>query len=580
MRYSQMLLPTLKENPAEAEVISHRLLLRGGFIRKLTAGIYTYLPLGLAAIRKVERIVREEMNRAGAQELLLPIVQPADLWVESGRWVKYGPELLRFKDRHDRDSCLGPTHEEVITDLVRMNVHSYRNLPLNLYQIQTKFRDEIRPRFGLMRGREFIMKDGYSFDQDEEGANLTYQKMYEAYQRIFTRCGLAFRAVEADTGSIGGNFSHEFMVLAETGEDTIVICRATACGYAANLEKARGQAPEVDPTAGELLPLAKIETPGQRKVAAVTEFLGISPRELVKTMVYLADGQPVAVLVRGDHEVQEVKLKNLLGAIEVELADDQRVFEATGVPSGYLGPIALSIPVVADREIEVMRNFVIGGGEKNYHYKNANLGRDFQVTRIGDLREVTGADHCPVCGGELEFTKGIEVGHIFKLGTSYSQALKATFLDRDGQEKYHVMGCYGIGVSRIVAAAIEQNHDRDGIIFPLPLAPFQVVVLNLAPGDALISGAAEEIYQGLRGAGLEVLLDDRDERPGIKFKDADLVGIPYRITVGKGLAADGTVEVRRRRDGVTEAIAKDQAVARLAQMIGDELEKLAATRSR
>jgi prolyl-tRNA synthetase len=455
-----------------------------------------------------------------------------------------------------------------------MNVHSYRNLPLNLYQIQTKFRDEIRPRFGLMRGREFIMKDGYSFDQDEEGANLAYQKMSDAYHRIFTRCGLAFRAVEADTGTIGGSFSHEFMVLADTGEDTIVVCRDQGCGYAANLEKAMGRAPLAAPQPNELLPLEKIETPGKKKVAVVTEFLGISARELVKTMVYLADGQPVAVLVRGDHEVQEVKLKNLLGAVDVTLADDQQIFDATGVPSGYLGPIGLKIPVVADRQIEVMRNFVVGGGEKNFHCKNANLGRDFQVSKIGDLREVTSDDHCPLCDGELEFTKGIEVGHIFKLGSSYSQALKATFLDRDGQEKFYVMGCYGIGVSRIVAAAIEQNHDRDGIVFPLPLAPFQVVILNLSPGDETINRAAEEIYQGLRENGLEVLLDDRDERPGIKFKDADLVGIPYRVTVGKGLAADGTVEIRTRRDGVTKTMAKEELVTRLTQTIGAELDQL------
>ncbi len=576
MRYSQMLLPTLKENPAEAEVVSHRLLLRGGFIRKLTAGVYSYLPLGLAAIRKVEAIVRQEMNRAGAQEVLLPIVQPADLWIESGRWVKYGPELLRFKDRHDRESCLGPTHEEVITDLVRMNVHSYRNLPLNLYQIQTKFRDEIRPRFGLMRGREFIMKDGYSFDQDEAGANQTYQRMYEAYHRIFARCGLAFRAVEADTGTIGGSFSHEFMVLAATGEDTIVICRASGCGYAANLEKAAGKAPEPPAHPADVLPLEKVETPGRKKVAVVAEFLGIAPNEVVKTMVYLADGKPVGVLVRGDHEVQEVKLKNLLGAVDVELADDQTVFTTTGVPSGYLGPVGLKIPVVADREVEVMRNFVIGGGEKNFHYRNANLGRDFQVEKIGDLRQVTDADRCPRCGGELEFNKGIEVVHIFKLGSSYSQALKASFLDRDGQEKLFVMGCYGIGVSRIVAAAIEQNHDRDGIVFPLPLAPFQVAVLDLAAGDEQISGAAEEIYLGLRQSGLEALLDDRDERPGIKFKDADLIGIPYRVTVGKGFAADGTVEIRHRRDGATVVVTKDQAVGWLVKAVAEELQALAA----
>lgn len=575
MRYSQMLLPTLKENPSEAEVVSHRLLLRGGFIRKLTSGVYTYLPLGLATIRKVEQIVREEMNRAGAQEVLLPIVQPSDLWIESGRWTKYGPELLRFKDRHDRESCLGPTHEEVITDLVRMNVHSYRNLPLNLYQIQTKFRDEIRPRFGLMRGREFIMKDGYSFDLAEEGANLTYQKMYEAYHRIFARCGLAFRAVEADTGTIGGSFSHEFMVLAATGEDTIVICRAgQGCGYAANLEKAAGSAPVAPTAPADLLPLEKVETPGQRKVAAVTEFLGIAPTGLVKTMVYLADGRPVAVLLRGDHEVQEVKLKNLLGAVDVVLADDQQIFDATGVPSGYLGPVGLGIPVVADREVAVMRNFVIGGGEKNHHFRNANLARDFQVEKFGDLRQVTAADRCPSCGGELEFTKGIEVGHIFKLGTSYSQAMKATYLDRDGQEKFYVMGCYGIGVSRIVAAAIEQNHDQDGIIFPLPLAPFKVVVLNLSPGDQQISGAAEQIYQGLLAAQVEVLLDDRDERPGSKFKDADLVGIPYRVTVGKGFATDGTVEIRRR-GGETVAVPLAGAVDWLIAGISQELAVLA-----
>ncbi|MBU0481392.1 MAG: proline--tRNA ligase [Proteobacteria bacterium] len=575
MRYSQLLLPTLKEDPAEAEVVSHRLLLRAGFIRKLTSGVYSYLPLGLATIRKVETIVREEMIRAGAQELLLPIVQPADLWIESGRWIKYGPELLRFKDRHDRESCLGPTHEEVITDLVRMNVHSYRNLPLNLFQIQTKFRDEIRPRFGLMRGREFIMKDGYSFDQDEEGANLTYQKMYDAYHRIFARCGLSFRAVEADTGTIGGSYSHEFMVLAETGEDTLAICSSGGCGYAANLEKASGSAPLKPEPEPELLAMEKVETPGKRKVAAVTEFLGISPKELVKTLVYMADGKPVAVLLRGDHEVQEVKLKNMLGALEVELADDQQLFDATGVPSGYLGPVGIRIPMVGDREIEVMRNVVIGGGEKNFHLRNANLGRDFTVDKIGDLREVTPEDRCPVCGSELEFTKGIEVGHIFKLGTSYSEALKATCLNSDGQEKPFVMGCYGIGVSRTVAAAIEQNHDADGIQFPLPIAPFQVSVLNLLPQDRNITEAAEKVYAGLQKAGVDVLLDDRDERPGVKFKDGDLVGIPYRVTIGKSFTNEGLVELKDRRNGETLNLPLVEAVPHLVKVVTDELAGLA-----
>ena len=568
MRYSKLLLPTLKETPTEAEVVSHRLLLRAGFIRKITSGVYTYLPLGLATIRKVEQIVREEMNRAGAQELLMPMVQPADLWKESGRWEKYGPELLRFTDRHDRESCLGPTHEEVITDLVRREIHSYRNLPVNLYQIQTKFRDEIRPRFGLMRGREFIMKDGYSFDATEKGAEATYQKMYDAYHRIFKRCGLSFRAVEADTGTIGGSFSHEFMVLADTGEDTLAICKQ--CDYAANMEKATAKQPAFADT--ELLPLQKVETPGKRKVEAVCEFLEILPHELVKTMVYIADGDPVAVLVRGDREVQPVKLKNMLGAVEVELADDKQIFETTGVPSGYLGPIDLDIPVVADLEVEALRNFTIGANEKNYHVLNANLGRDFKVLQVGDLRQITEDDPCPDCGADLELTRGIEVGHIFKLGDSYSKALKATFQDSNSEEQNFIMGCYGIGVSRTVAAAIEQNHDENGIIFPLPLAPFQVIILNLDPKNEQIRGAAESFYIQLQQEGIEVLLDDRDERPGIKFKDADLIGIPYRITIGKRLVQENEVEVRTRRDGQTKSLFLDKAVAEVCNAIRAEME--------
>ena len=552
MRYSQILLPTLKENSADAEVISHRLMLRAGFIRKLTSGVYSYLPLGLAAIRKVEQIVREEMNRAGAQELALPIVQPADLWKETGRYEKYGPELLRFKDRHDRESCLGPTHEEVITDLVRREIHSYRKLPLNLYQIQTKFRDEIRPRFGLMRGREFLMKDAYSFDVSDAMAEIAYGKMFAAYKRIFTRCGLAFRAVEADSGTIGGSFSHEFMVLAKTGEDTIVVCRS--CDYAANLEKAAIRLPAEDPSVVELLPMQKKETPGKRKVDAVCEFLHIAATDLVKTLVYLADGQPVAVLVRGDREVQEVKLKNLLGAADVELADDKQVFDATGVPTGYLGPVGISIRVVADQEITRMQNFVVGANEKNHHLIQVNMGRDFTVEAVADLRKVTTDDPCPCCGGPLALTEGIEVGHIFKLGTKYSESMKAFFQDSDGQEKPFVMGCYGIGITRVVAAAIEQNHDQNGIIFPVPLAPFKAIILNLDCKDEAITKAAEDSYQRLLGLGVETLLDDRDERPGSKFKDADLLGIPFRIMIGKRFSKDGMVEIRRRRDGFTEEV--------------------------
>lgn len=572
MRYSQLLLPTLKETPAEAEVVSHKLLLRAGFIRKLTSGVYSYLPQGLAAIRKVEQIVREEMNRAGAQELLLPMAQPADLWKETGRWEKYGPELLRFKDRHDRESCLGPTHEEVITDIVRKNVHSYRELPLNLYQIQTKFRDEIRPRFGLMRGREFIMKDAYSFDATEEGADKTYKKMHEAYSQIFKRCGLSFRAVEADTGTIGGSFSHEFMVLADTGEDTLAIC--SDCQYAANMEKARCATASKSEDNAEL-PLDKIETPGKRKVAAVTEFLKISPQDLVKTMVYLADDKPLAVLVRGDHEVQSVKLKNLLGAVEVELADDKQVFDATGVPSGYLGPVGITIPVVADQEVATMQNFAIGANEKNYHLLNANLGRDFEVSQIADLRMITEDDPCPDCGGKITLTKGIEVGHIFKLGTSYSESMKASFLDNEGKENPFIMGCYGIGVSRVVAAAIEQNHDKDGIIFPVPIAPIQAIVLNLAPNDEQITSAAEQLYKELQEQSIDVLLDDRDERPGSKFKDADLIGVPYRITVGKTFTKEGLIEIRKRADGSTSSVPLDDVLTKIKKEVQTDLDACA-----
>ncbi|MDX1776241.1 MAG: proline--tRNA ligase, partial [Desulfobulbales bacterium] len=537
--------------------------------RKLTSGTYTYLPLGLASIRSFEQSVREEMTRAGAQELLMPMVQPADLWKESGRWEKYGPELLRFTDRHDRESCLGPTHEEVITDLVRREIHTYRDLPLNLYQIQTKFRDEIRPRFGLMRGREFIMKDGYSFDATEKDAEVTYQKMYNAYQRIFKRCGLSFRAVEADTGTIGGSFSHEFMVLADTGEDTLVICRN--CSYAANIEKASVQPPEKTGLHDELLPLQKVETPGKRKVEVVCDFLGISPKELVKTMVYLADGDPVAVLVRGDHEVQPVKLKNMLGAVDVELADEKQVFDITGVPSGYLGPLGLKIPVAADREVAALVNFTVGANEKNYHLKNANLPRDFKVFQVADLRQVTQDDRCPACNGDLELTKGIEVGHIFKLGDSYSKALKATFQDNNSEEKNFVMGCYGIGVSRTIAAAIEQNHDEHGIIFPLPLAPLQAVILNLDPKNEALTSAAESFYSRMQQEGFEVLLDDRDERPGSKFKDADLIGIPFRVTMGKRFIQDGEVEIRTRKDGKTKSLTPEKALAELAGSIRKEL---------
>ncbi len=568
MRFSQLLLPTLKEDPAEAETISHKLLLRGGFIRKLTAGVYSYLPLGLATIRKVEQIVRAEMSRAGAQEVLLPMVQPADLWRESGRWEKYGPELLRFKDRHGRESCLGPTHEEVITDLARMNIHSYRSLPLNLYQIQTKFRDEIRPRFGLMRGREFIMKDGYSFDADEAGADATYRKMYEAYQQIFTRCGIAFRAVEADTGAIGGSFSHEFMVLAATGEDLVVICQH--CEYAANLERATAR-PEKAANHDTPQPSSQVATPGQKTVQEVGKFLHIPAEFLVKTMIYLADGQPVAVLMRGDHEVQPVKLRNLLGVLEVVLADDQEIASLTGAPAGYLGPVGLKIPLVIDAVVAQMVNFVTGANEVDQHLLNVNPGRDFTPQHQGDIRMVNEDDLCPHCGGKLAITRGIEVGHIFKLGTEYSQALSATFLDQHGQKRPFIMGCYGIGISRTVAAAIEQNHDRDGMIFPMPIAPFQVILLSLTPKDPKTRVEAERLYHQLQEHGIEVLLDDRDERPGSKFKDADLVGIPIRLMVGKRFKNEGLLEIRTRTDGQISTAAPVAALAMIREMVESAL---------
>ncbi len=544
MRYSQMLLPTLKEVPSEAETISHQLLLRAGMIRKLASGIYNYLPLGLRVLRKVEAIVREEMNRAGAQEVLLPSVQPAELWQESGRWQIYGKELLRFKDRHDRDYCFGPTHEEVITDLVRREVHSYRQLPLNLYQIQTKFRDEIRPRFGLIRGREFIMKDGYSFDVDEAGADQTYQAMYDAYARIFARCGLRFKTVEADSGPIGGSFSHEFMVLAETGEDVVVSC--TACAYAANLEKAEVPAP---PTAAAALPgpLAKVHTPAMRTVGEVADFLNITPDQVLKTLIYETDAGVVAVVLRGDHDVNEVKLKNHLQVNDLSLATEATVLRETAAAVGFAGPLGLKLPLYADNSLRSAANLVAGANEDHYHYINVNLGRDLVIKEFADLRQVTVSDPCPRCGAPLEFLRGIEVGHVFKLGYKYSQALNATYLDARGQEQPMYMGCYGIGVSRIVAAAIEQNNDPDGIIFPMPLTPFQVLLVPIAVNDANTMAVAQRLYEQLTAAGLEVLFDDRDERPGIKFKDADLLGIPFRVVLGPKTLARDAAEVRPRR---------------------------------
>jgi prolyl-tRNA synthetase len=570
MRLSKTLVPTLKEAPAEAEVPSHILMVRGGYLRKVAAGIYSFLPLGWRVVRKIMNIVREEMNRAGAQEVFLPAVVPGELWMESGRWDQYGAQLLRFKDRKGGDFVIGPTHEEVIVDLVRGDVRSYRQLPLNLYQIQTKFRDELRPRAGLMRGREFIMKDAYSFHTSDEDAKRGYQSMYDAYGKIFSRCGLAFRAVEADTGNIGGSLSHEFQVLAETGEDALVAC--DNCDYAANVEQAEVRAEKAaQKPEGTVPAFSKVATPGKRTIEEVSSFLKVPPTAIVKTLVYLADGKPVAVLVRGDRTVNEIKVKTALGAKEVLLAGDRAVEEVTGAPVGFAGPVGLKIPVHVDREVEALASFVVGANAADMHYKDVVLDRDFKPAARGDYRQAAPGDACPRCEtGHFKGYRGIEVGHVFFLGTKYSVAMKANFLDADGKEKPMIMGCYGIGITRIAAAAIEQNHDADGIVWPVPLAPFEVALLSLQPGDPQVAEASERLYGELERAGVEVLYDDRDERPGVKFKDADLVGIPYRIAVGKKGIAEGVVELKARRSPEVTKVKIDDVVRMVKEKVETE----------
>ncbi|MEA1936477.1 MAG: proline--tRNA ligase [Thermodesulfobacteriota bacterium] len=572
MRYSEMFLPTEKETPSDAEVISHRFMLRAGMIRKLASGIYSYLPLGYRVIKKVEQIVREEMDRAGAQEVFLPAVQPAELWQESGRWKQYGKELLRFKDRHDRECCIGPTHEEVITDLVRNEIKTYRQLPKNLYQIQIKFRDEIRPRFGIMRCREFEMKDAYSFDADEDGAEISYEKMFEAYSRIFSRCGLKFRAVEADTGNIGGSFSHEFMVIADSGEDGLVFC--SSCGYAANMEKAEVAMPEkkvIDKS--EFLSLEEVHTPDVRTIEEVSAFLDVSPQKIVKTLIFLSDDSPVSILIRGDEEINEAKLRNHLKCDSLELATDDIIREVTGSPRGFAGPISIKSKIVADYSLINMSNCVVGANKEDYHIKNANIGRDFKVAEFADLRLVKETDKCPRCGSFIEFVRGIEVGHVFKLGTKYSKAMRATYLDKDGKEKYMVMGCYGIGIGRTAAASIEQNYDDNGIIWPVSIAPFQVIITPVNVNDEALLKTAEKLYENLMDKGIEVILDDRDERPGVKFNDADLVGIPLRITVGPRRLAEGKVEVKIRKTGEVEVFLLNEVEKFVVDWVQEEIGK-------
>ncbi len=545
MRQSQLLMTTMRDMPSEAEALSHQWMLRGGYIRQTAAGIYSYLPLGWRVLRKIEGIIRQEMDAAGAQEMLMPAVQPAELWKESGRYDVYGPELIRLHDRHDREFVLGPTHEEVITSIVRQEISSYRKLPVNLYQIQSKYRDERRPRFGLLRGREFLMKDAYSFDRDWEGLDVSYRSMYEAYERIFERCGLTFRAVEADAGAIGGQGeTHEFMALADIGEDTVVSC--SDCRYAANLERAESVVPARQGSVDSVKvdgdsAIGRVVTPNVKSIQELTDFLQVGPEQLIKTLIYQVDGQLYAVLIRGDREANETKVKSYLKAELAELASAEKVVQATGAPVGFAGPVGLSLKVLVDYEVASMTAGITGANQVDVHLKGVRPGQDFSLEYIGDFRNVKEGEPCPRCGAPLQFHRGIELGHVFKLGTKYSEVMNGMYLDSDGREKPLIMGCYGIGVSRVMAAIAEQRISGERLVWPMSVAPFQVHVIPVAVKDEAQMNLAEHIYRELIKAGLEPLLDDRDERAGVKFKDADLAGAPQRLIIGRG-AASGEVE--------------------------------------
>ncbi|GIM30058.1 proline--tRNA ligase [Clostridium polyendosporum] len=550
MKMSNMLVSTLREVPAEAEIESHKLMLRAGMMRKMASGIYNFMPLGLKVLKNVQNIVREEMNNAGAQEFLASALLPSELWKESGRWDAYGAEMFRLKDRNDREFCLGPTHEEVFTDIARNEIKSYKQLPVNLYQIQTKYRDERRPRFGVMRSREFVMKDAYSFDKDEAGLDVSYNKMYEAYVNIFNRCGLDAKCVEADSGAIGGSNSAEFMVKSEVGEDDVVFC--TACDYAANIEKA-SSTPEMGEKE-EMKELNKIETPNTRTIEDLVKFFNTSEKNFAKTLIYKADGKIVAVMIRGDREVNETKVSNALGGTtEFEMADVESVMKATGAQVGFAGPVGIKVDeLLVDIEVANMFNFVVGANETGYHYENVNYGRDFEG-KVGDYRNITVGEKCPRCGETITIARGTEVGHIFKLGTKYSEAMNATFIDENGESKPFIMGCYGIGVTRTMASIIEQHHDENGIIWPISVAPYHVSLIPVNIKDELQMKVAEEMYQKLRTAGVDVIMDDRNERAGVKFKDSDLMGIPMRITIGKKIS-EGQVEFKLRNSSDIEVI--------------------------
>ena len=570
MRWTRYFINTLREVPADADVISQKLMMRGGMIRKVAAGIYTYLPLGLRSVQKLEAIVREEMTRAGSTELLMPAIQPAELWMESGRWQKYGKELLRIKDRHERDFVFGPTHEEVITETVRDAISSYRQLPVNLYQIQTKFRDEVRPRFGLMRGREFLMKDAYSFHSTRESLDEAYEAMRDAYGRIFRRCALDHVPVEADTGNIGGSASHEFMVLAQSGEDAVVSC--PSCRYGANIEKATSKFFEDEPEPAPMVEMAPLHTPGTKTIEDVGAFLEKPTSDLVKTLVFETENGPVMVLVRGDREGNEVKIKNFLGVNALEMLSDTKFEPATGGPVGYCGPVGTKCKrVLADASLRGRRNWIVGGNKVDTHIGGANPGRDFPEPEYGDFTTVFAGDPCPRCGNKLEIYRGIEVGHVFKLGTKYSEAMHCVFLDEKGERRPMIMGCYGLGIGRTVAAAVEQSHDDDGIIWPMPIAPFEVVVTSVGREENVLT-TANDIYEKLKAEGIDVLYDDRDERPGVKFKDADLIGFPLRIAVGARSLANGQIEWSLRRDRVKQ-------LGEPAAVLGQVIEQVRAART-
>lgn len=568
MRASNLYAPTLRNTPAEAEIVSHQLMYRAGMIRKVAGGMYTFLPLGWRVIRKIEQIIREEMDAAGGQEIMMPILQPGELWQESGRWSAYGAEMMRIKDRHGRDFCLGPTHEEMITDLVRDELHSYKQLPVMLYQIQDKFRDERRPRFGLMRSREFIMKDLYSFDKDPEGMMVSYQKMYDAYSKIYTRMGLEYRPVEADSGAIGGGHSHEFTVLADAGESNIAYC--SQCDYAASDEKAELK-PETMPTE-EALPLEKVSTPGTNTIESLCDFLKIPAEKTIKAVAYQTDtDELVLVFIRGDHDVNEVKVLNQVeGALELRMADEDVIQAAGGCP-GFMGPIGIKkgTHVFVDASVMNVQNGVTGANEKDVHYKNVNPQRDFDKDAIviSDFRMVKEGDPCPHCGAPMKMTRGIEAGQVFALGTKYSAAMGATFLDEQGKEQPLYMGCYGIGVGRTMAAAIEQNNDKDGIVWPRAIAPFEVVVavVNAKKDDQLAYG--EEIYKECQAAGIDTLLDDRKERAGVKFKDCDLIGYPLRVTIGPKAVEGDTIEIKVRKTGEVITCQRGEYLAKVQELL-------------